>query len=83
MRELNAHCDYKSDWEPNTKLLYIVRKYYGIYICQFLHLREKNYHLMVKHIYITIINNGRYLFLITSNRINFIEIINLFLNDIN
>lgn len=32
MRELNAHCDYKSDWEPNTKLLYIVRKYYGIYM---------------------------------------------------
>jgi len=31
MRKLNAHGDYKSDWNPNTKLLYIVRKYYGIY----------------------------------------------------
>jgi len=32
MRELNAHGNYKSDWDPNTKLMYIVRKYYGIYM---------------------------------------------------
>ena len=32
MRELNAHGDYESDWDPNTKLMYIVRKYYGIYV---------------------------------------------------
>jgi hypothetical protein len=31
MRPLNAHGDYQSDWDPNTKLLYIVRDYYGIY----------------------------------------------------
>ena len=31
MRTLNANGDYKSDWDPDTKLLYIVRKYYGIY----------------------------------------------------
>ena len=26
MRQLNAHNTYRSDWDPNTKLLYIVRK---------------------------------------------------------
>jgi hypothetical protein len=31
MRTLNAHGNYKSDWDANTKLLYIVRSYYGIY----------------------------------------------------
>jgi hypothetical protein len=31
MRKLNTYGNYKSDWDPNTKLLYIVRKYYGIY----------------------------------------------------
>ena len=25
MRSLNAHNDYRSDWDPETKLLYIVR----------------------------------------------------------
>ena len=30
MRSLNAHNNYKSDWDPNTKLLYIVRKDYLI-----------------------------------------------------
>ena len=30
MRSLNAHNTYKSDWDPNTKLLYIVRKDYLI-----------------------------------------------------
>ena len=30
MRKLNAHGNYKSDWDPNTKLLYIVRKDYFI-----------------------------------------------------
>lgn len=25
MRSLNAHNTYRSDWDPNTKLLYIVR----------------------------------------------------------
>lgn len=30
MRSLNAHNNYKSDWDPNTKLLYIVRKDYSI-----------------------------------------------------
>lgn len=30
MRSLNAHGNYKSDWDPNTHLLYIVRKFYGI-----------------------------------------------------
>ncbi len=30
MRQLNAHGNYKSDWDPNTKLLYIVRKDYFI-----------------------------------------------------
>jgi hypothetical protein len=28
MRPLNAHNTYKSDWDPTTKLLYIVRKDY-------------------------------------------------------
>ena len=28
MRSLNAHGDYKSDWDPNTSLLYIVRTDY-------------------------------------------------------
>ena len=31
MRSLNAHNNYKSDWDPNTKLLYIVRDDYFIY----------------------------------------------------
>ena len=31
MRPLNAHDDYMSDTDPNTNLLYIVRKYYMIY----------------------------------------------------
>ena len=30
MRKLNAHGDYKSDWDPITKLLYIVRKDYDL-----------------------------------------------------
>ena len=30
MRSLNAHNNYKSDWDPNTKLLYILREDYGI-----------------------------------------------------
>lgn len=30
MRSLNAHNTYCSDWDPNTKLLYIVRDNYGI-----------------------------------------------------
>ena len=30
MRSLNAHNTYKSDWDPNTKLLYIVRDDYLI-----------------------------------------------------
>lgn len=30
MRSLNAHNTYKSDWDPTTKLLYIVRKDYLI-----------------------------------------------------
>jgi len=30
MRSLNAHNTYKSDWDPNTKLLYIVREDYDI-----------------------------------------------------
>ena len=30
MRSLNAHNNYKSDWNPNTKLLYIVREDYLI-----------------------------------------------------
>lgn len=30
MRKLNAHGTYQSDWDPNTKLLYIVRKDYNI-----------------------------------------------------
>ena len=30
MRSLNAHNTYKSDWDPNSKLLYIVRKDYLI-----------------------------------------------------
>ena len=32
MRPLNANGDYKSAWNPTTKLLYIVRKYYGLYM---------------------------------------------------
>ena len=28
MRKLNAHNNYRSDWDPETKLLYIVRKDY-------------------------------------------------------
>lgn len=31
MRSLNAHNEYISDYDPNTKLLYIVRKDYIIY----------------------------------------------------
>lgn len=30
MRGLNAHKTYRSDWDPNTKLFYIVRKDYSI-----------------------------------------------------
>ena len=30
MRSLNAHNTYTSDWDPNTKLLYIVRDDYLI-----------------------------------------------------
>ena len=30
MRSLNAHNTYRSDWDPKTKLLYIVRKNQGI-----------------------------------------------------
>ena len=30
MRSLNAHNTYMSDWDPNTKLLYIVRDDYHI-----------------------------------------------------
>ena len=30
MRSLNAHNTYKSDWDPNTKLLYIVREDYDV-----------------------------------------------------
>ena len=30
MRSLNAHNTYKSDWDPNTKLLYIIRDDYLI-----------------------------------------------------
>ena len=30
MRSLNAHNTYKSDWDPNTKLFYIVRDDYFI-----------------------------------------------------
>lgn len=30
MRSLNAHNDYKSDWDPSTHLCYIVRKDYGL-----------------------------------------------------
>ena len=30
MRSLNAHNTWKSDWDPNTHLLYIVRKFYGV-----------------------------------------------------
>lgn len=32
LRKLNAHNTYKSDWDPETKLMYVVRKNYGI-IC--------------------------------------------------
>ena len=31
MRSLNAHNNYKSDWDPNTKLLYIVREDHDLY----------------------------------------------------
>ena len=30
MRKLNTHGDYKSDWDPNTKLFYIVREDYDL-----------------------------------------------------
>jgi hypothetical protein len=30
MRSLNAHNTYESDWDPNTKLFYIVREDYYI-----------------------------------------------------
>ena len=30
MRSLNAHGTHISDWDPNTKLMYIVRKDYGL-----------------------------------------------------
>lgn len=30
LRSLNAHNNYKSDWDPETKLFYIVRDDYGI-----------------------------------------------------
>jgi hypothetical protein len=31
LRPLNAYKDYKSDWDPKTELLYIVREYYGLF----------------------------------------------------
>ena len=31
LRPLNAYGDYKSDWDPKTQLLYIVRRYYGLF----------------------------------------------------
>ena len=30
MRQLNAHNTYESDWDPHTKLMYIVRKDYSL-----------------------------------------------------
>ena len=30
MRGINAHRTFKSDWDPQTKLLYIVRQYHGV-----------------------------------------------------
>lgn len=30
MRSLNAHGTFKSDWDPETYILYIVREHYGI-----------------------------------------------------
>lgn len=32
MRSLNAHNTWISDWEPNTRLRYVVRKWYGEYM---------------------------------------------------
>lgn len=29
MRSLNAHGTWRSDWDPTTRLRYIVRRYYG------------------------------------------------------
>jgi hypothetical protein len=31
LRPLNAYGDYKSDWDPETELLYIVRRYYVLF----------------------------------------------------
>jgi hypothetical protein len=31
LRPLNAYRDYKSEWDPKTELLYIVRRYYGLF----------------------------------------------------
>lgn len=30
LRSINAHDDFQSDWDPETKLMYIVRDFYGI-----------------------------------------------------
>ena len=32
MRSLNAHNTWRSDWDPNTKLMYIVRKRFYEYL---------------------------------------------------
>ena len=32
MRSLNAHNTWISDWDPNTRLRYVVRKGYGEYL---------------------------------------------------
>jgi hypothetical protein len=32
MRSLNAHNNWISDWDPNTRLRYVVRKSYGEYL---------------------------------------------------
>lgn len=32
MRSLNAHNTWRSDWDPDTKLLYVVREHYAEYL---------------------------------------------------
>jgi hypothetical protein len=32
MRSLNAHNTWRSDWDPTTKLMYVVRKHYIEYL---------------------------------------------------
>ena len=32
MRSLNAHNTWISDWDPDTKLLYVVREHYAEYL---------------------------------------------------